>query len=256
MNNKQYKEFCKRYEKFKKNTLPTPFLDEERNTFEYVCYVKDDRPEVYYSLTDAMGDVAFTGFYYPFIYKHVESKLVDGKWIKKEVVGHSHGHSFDEVVRALYESPESFRLEKKDLEYYSKQELEYLDRVQKYLLFIGLKDIDGTHKIPQKRYQNKKHLKYSNAFIHTMSNANIKNIIKGKLNYTLINYYKHFDPDLFKPYQVIYTDEKGNMRVLVETTHEELKRINDMKEFTFKNKPKTNEKVVVIYFKVLEIFDK
>ena len=38
MNKKEYQEFMKRYEKFKKNNLPTYFWDEERQTYEYVYY--------------------------------------------------------------------------------------------------------------------------------------------------------------------------------------------------------------------------
>ena len=38
MNKKQIKEFLKRYDKFKKNNLPTPFWDDERQIFEYVSF--------------------------------------------------------------------------------------------------------------------------------------------------------------------------------------------------------------------------
>lgn len=38
MNKNQTKEFLKRYDKFKKNNLPTPFCDDERQIFEYVSF--------------------------------------------------------------------------------------------------------------------------------------------------------------------------------------------------------------------------
>ena len=38
MKKHEFIEFEKRYEKFKKNNLPTPFFDDERQTFEYVYY--------------------------------------------------------------------------------------------------------------------------------------------------------------------------------------------------------------------------
>ena len=82
----------------------------------------------------------------------------NGKYIKKSVVGHSHAHSFEEVVSALYSSPESFSIAKDEEQYYSKQELEYLRRVQKYLLFIGMKDLE-KQKVPVSRYRNKIHSK-------------------------------------------------------------------------------------------------
>ena len=34
----EYNEFVKRYNKFKKNNLPTPFWDSERQTLEYVYF--------------------------------------------------------------------------------------------------------------------------------------------------------------------------------------------------------------------------
>ena len=41
-----YKEFIKRYDQFKKNNLPTPFWDEERQTLEYVYFYKIGRAHV------------------------------------------------------------------------------------------------------------------------------------------------------------------------------------------------------------------
>ena len=41
----------------------------------------------------------------------------------------------------MYDYPETFNISTEEEEFYSKQELKYLRRVQKYLLFIGLKDL-------------------------------------------------------------------------------------------------------------------
>ena len=73
MQEHEFIEFQKRYEKFKKNNLPTPFFDDERQTFEYVYYSNDffnndsgKYPEVNCMLTDALADIAFTELYYSF----------------------------------------------------------------------------------------------------------------------------------------------------------------------------------------------
>ena len=47
-----YKAFNLRYEKFKKNNLPTPFWDKERQVLEYVFYDKDHY-NINSNLTDA-----------------------------------------------------------------------------------------------------------------------------------------------------------------------------------------------------------
>ena len=158
MKKHEFIEFEKRYEKFKKNNLPTPFFDDERQTFEYVYYSNHifnenspKYPEVNPVLTDALADIAYTGLYYSFNCKEIFN-TDDGDEI---TVGHNHAHSFDEVVRFLYDFPESFSISKEDEKFYSEQELHYLRRVQKYLLFIGLKDINDTKKIPVSRYRNK-----------------------------------------------------------------------------------------------------
>lgn len=36
MQKRKFNEFMKRYDKFEKNNLPTPFWDEKRHTLEYV----------------------------------------------------------------------------------------------------------------------------------------------------------------------------------------------------------------------------
>lgn len=74
---------------------------------------------------------------------HIICKFYPRK-IKK--IEHNHAHSFMEVVEIVYYCPESFSIDKVDYEFYSKQELKYLKRLQSYLLAIGLKDIEKYNK--------------------------------------------------------------------------------------------------------------
>ena len=122
MQEHEFIEFQKRYEKFKRNNLPTPFFDEERQTFEYVYYSyrffnNDNKKysEVNHSLTDALANIAFTGLYYSFDCKEI-AYTKEGVKITFE---HSHAHSFDEVVSSLYDFPESFSIPKEDEKFYS-----------------------------------------------------------------------------------------------------------------------------------------
>ena len=188
MKESDYKEFIKRYDQFKKNNLPTPFWDEERQTLEYVYFYNGKsiynskkakgELEVYPNLTEALSDIAFIGFYYPFTGKHMMTWRENGKLVQKAVVEHDHAHSFEEVVKALYTSPESFYIASDEEQYYSKQELIYLRRVQKYLLLIGMKDLE-VGEVSNSRFQNKIHAKYENVFIYRFSDDALKDILNG-----------------------------------------------------------------------------
>ena len=93
MNMKKYAEFRKRYDKFKKNNLPTPFYDKERETFEYVLYdenmevnekdLYDRRIIVSNSLTEALSWITCDGFYYSYSCRY---KIENGKKVSE----HSH----------------------------------------------------------------------------------------------------------------------------------------------------------------------
>ncbi len=268
MNEFEYKEFIKRYDKFKKNNLPTPFWDEERQTLEYVYFSneklsfnsKEVKKElkVNPSLSEALSKTAFTGFYYSFTDRHIMGWRENGKWIKKSVVGHNHAHSFEEVVRALYSSPESFSIAKEEEQYYSKQELEYLRRVQKYLLFIGMKDL-GIQNVPVSRFRNKLHSKYEHAFIYKFSEDALNNIFSGKRDFRLIDWYPEYKENnkKYKPkeYQALIVDKEDNFKMFVEFTDEEVKMYKDIKDVCKRDDLKDDDKVIVAHFKIVEIFN-
>ena len=256
----EYNEFVKRYNKFKKNNLPTPFWDSERQTLEYVYF--DSKKEnynlnVYSKLSDALGDITSVGFYYSFTSKHIIEEKDNGKLIKKTVVGHSHTHSFEEVVEALYYSPQSFNISKDEEKYYSSQELEYLKRVQKYLLFIGMKDLENQ-KVPISRFRNKIYSKYENALIYKFNDNDLSEIMRGERNFKTIDWYPEYSGNRkYKPkeYQALIVDKEDNFKMFVEFTYEEVKLYKDIKNIYKRNDLKDNDKIIVVYFKILEIFN-
>lgn len=266
MKESDYKEFIKRYDQFKKNNLPTPFWDEERQTLEYVYFYNGKsiynskkakgELEVYPNLMEALSDIAFTGFYYPFTGKHMVTWRENGKLVQKAVVEHDHAHSFEEVVKALYTSPESFYIASDEEQYYSKQELIYLRRVQKYLLLIGMKDLE-VGEVSNSRFQNKIHAKYENVFIYRFSDDALKDILNGKRNFRVINWYPQYVGDkTFKPkeYQALITDQEDNFKMFVEFTHEEVKHYRDIKNLYKNNDLKDDDLVILCHFKILESF--
>ena len=243
----------KRYDKFKNNNLPTPFWDEERQVFEYVYF--DDDLEVNNNLADAFSDIIFDGFYFPFTAKRMIIEKEKDEYVTKIEIGKCHAHTFDEVVQALYESPESFKINKEDKEYYSKQELDYLNQLQKYLLFIDMKDISEDNK--GNRYNNKKRKKYAKALIYSLNNKAIKNIEDGKRNFRVIEWYPEFNENKkYKKgeYQALITDEDKEYKFFVEFTSSEVKEYKDIKDVCNIAGKKDNDKLIVYYFNILERF--
>lgn len=257
MQEHKFIEFQKRYKKFKKNNLPTPFFDDERQTFEYVYYSNDffnndsDKyPEVNCMLTDALADIEFTELYYSFnckIIAYTKDRV-------KITYGHSHAHSFEEVVRSLYDFPESFSIPKEDEKFYSEQELHYLRRVQKYLLFIGLKDIGETRKIPVSRYRNKNQEKYANLRIFSINNPYLEQIFAKKIDFMIFGWFPEYDKSLKNEEKILLTDEEDNIKLLIQTTNEEVKLYKEIKYKYKSNNFKDDEKVIIRYFEILKEF--
>ena len=250
MNKKKYDEFLKRYDKFKKNNLPTPFWDDERQTYEYVYY-EEDNIHISSSIYESLSRIALTELYYPFNSKMVTYKMGEEPKIE---YGHNHAHSFEEVVDWLYCYPESFNLDDECLEFYSKQELEYLRRVQKYLLFIGMKDIEGA-KTKITRYRSKKQKKYINCLMHNYSNKTIEDLLSGKRNFT---YREVLDKDekeeIYDDYQVLILDEEDNFKMHIKYTHSKIKKYKEIKDIVNDNRFKDNDMMRVRYLEILEKF--
>ncbi len=276
MNKEKQKEFLKRYDKFKKNNLPTPFWDEERQTLEYVSYDNeldywnnifksededyDRRLNIYPNLIEALEDLANTGFYYSYTSGYFTfAKKEDTDHHLKIKRGHTHSHTFESVVQSLYEFPESFHISKEEEQFYSKQQLEYLRRVQKYLLFLGIKDLT-TDKPSVQRYRNQRQKKYGSAYIHTYQEKTIKDFISGKRNFIVLV------PSSLAPYQEyeeypnhdkkeLVVDTHDNFRMFIEYTHREIKKYKEIKKIYKNENLKDEDKVLVEYFKILEIFE-
>lgn len=276
MNRREYekflKEFDKRYDKFKKNNLPTPFWDEERQTLEYVYFDKklDSFMEKlhkedadYYkmhidtNLTAALENIAYAGFYYPFTSKYYTTiKNEDGTTEIGIKCGHNHAHSFEEVVLYLYDYPESFSIAEDEEEFYSKQELKYLKRVQKYLLFIGIKDLE-TRKPKVERFRNKLHEKYSHAYTYEYPSTLIKKFKAKERDFTLKKYYEGTELyEKYEPgeYRALIVDENDDYKLFVEFTYRETVKYKEIKKLVSSDKFEDEDFVVLTHFKILETY--
>lgn len=275
MNELKYKEFMTRYKQFKNNNLPEPFWDEERQVKEYVYYAPDRFSNVndeehnyviFNNLSDSLGEIAGASFYYSFTSgAFVYNRDNDGKENGKVEVGHQHAHSFEEVVHSLYSFPESFNISSEEEIYFSQQELEYLKRVQKYLLFIGMKDFkfedfdDETGKIKDniKRYYNERQEKYKNVGVIKCSDENLLKITEGKRNYFVIVPY---DTSIYNDYEdfsdryALVIDSNFDYRLYIKYTHGIIKQYIDVKEEIEIPDLKDEDKVFVEYFEIVERF--
>ena len=154
---------ARRYRDFKGCSLPYFFYDENYEYAKWLTYnEKQKNFEMEASLFEALGNVAHCGLTYDFVaFLPVLPTKEDSREYKTI---ESHCHSFEEVVRVLYQSPKSFYIPRKYLYEYSEQELRYLSRLQSYLLAVGLQDKESMsiQKIHQKwRYlAYKKHLSF------------------------------------------------------------------------------------------------
>lgn len=169
----------------------------------------------------------------------------------KKKLHHCHSHSFENVVRDLYDYPESFNISKEEEEFYSKQELNYLKRVQKYLLFIGLKDINEKRSVL--RYRNKVYKKYGNSFVHKYSCDTINDFISGKRNFNVMEWYEGYK-NYFHEFNALIIDENNDFKLYVKYTKQELKKYKDIKEYFINENFKDDDNVIVTYFEIIDIF--
>lgn len=252
----------KRYKKFKDCYLPYLFFDNKRNTFEWVKYMNKHyivEPNLLY----AIGDIARVGVTYH--YKINVSELVKDKEFKFSPMI-KHCHSFDEVIYALYDYPESFIIPDEFLYEYSNQELGYLKQTRSYLHLIGLKDIKCSNEINKldmefdriyakkyknikdklflknydrklkklkyednlKRYSNSKVLEYQSYCFMNIDKKEIANaIMSGEKNYLININYSFSELTKNKRYLVSYD---GEFLGIVQTYSEEIIKFKDLKE--------------------------
>lgn len=259
-------DFYKRYERFKSHSLPTPVWDEERKILEYVYYDNsvleaegesvDTGVRVDTNIVESLGDIIYMNLFYTFTSKYFTKDSESSEY--KTEIGKSHAHSFQEVVRNLYDFPESFRITKEDVSCYSRQQLEYLRRLQKYLTFLGLKDIE-SYKINQERYQNVLQHRYNKAFIYEYSLESIQDFKSHKRNFIVNEYNERYHSEGEKEvdYYALITDEKSNFHLYV---HFNLRKIVDYKSIKEvytdpTNTLKDEDRVVITYFDILDTFN-
>ena len=259
---KKIMEFNKRYDKFKKNNLPAPFWDEERQVREYVMFDKYlDGEHVYatQNLYNAFENIIWDNFYYSFNCRYYTIHYDEnGKEVYTEVIGHMHEHDFDSVICRVYNCPETFSIDKKDEFLYSEQELRFIRRLQKYLNFIGVKDIKPGH-IPVSRYRNSRREKYLNASIISCSDKLLSPILSGELNYHAYEYREYCDGSNSAIYnrdkeKSLIVDKDDNFIVAIEFGKSEIKKYKDVKKY-YKLDLKDDDKVIVNYFNILERFN-
>lgn len=133
------RKYRKRYKRFKTCSLPYPFYDVTRDTYEWVYFDSIRRSySVDRSILYALGDFARVGVTY-----HYQANIYARKHRNERAsyrIKINHVHNFEEVVQALYNHPDTFIIPHEYLKEYSEQELKYLKSIQNYLHIIDLRD--------------------------------------------------------------------------------------------------------------------
>jgi len=235
------------YDDFKNNNLPTPFYNNKKEHFEYVNFIVNEL-QVNDNLIYALGDLADTDLYFSYTSKYFieDEKTSEIKIIK----GHCHSHLFDDVVRSLYNFPESFEISKEEEQFYSKVELSFLKRIQKYLLFLGMKDLENVNDIS--RYNNKNFETYKNTRIYKFDDDEIKNILENKLNFYVTPYYENYKN--LENYDVLIVDSNEDFKLHIEIYNREEKKYKEVKQAYTINDLNDQDKVIVTYFNILKVF--
>lgn len=123
---------------YKHCSLPYPILDKKNNLFYWVFYDKERRNLLKKeNLQYALENFTKMGLLY-----HYQANLYSNRKNERPIYRIMVGYctSFVEVIRALYDYPDTFVIPKEYESEYSKQELAYLKQLQNYFHVIGLKD--------------------------------------------------------------------------------------------------------------------
>ena len=128
----------RKYRKLDKCNLPFRFYNKKSEQCEWVNYKNFiDNTSGYNSnilLLDALRDICRISLTYHY---NIGNSKQDKDY-------QNHSHDFDNVLKDLYFYPESFNIPDEFKNNYSMQELNYINELQKFLLFIELKDFKNS----------------------------------------------------------------------------------------------------------------
>ena len=94
-----------------------------------------------FSFIEQMEENTMFNLTFPFHINH--DKLLGNDYYNPEYPDTYHGHSFEEVLEKAYREPKAFYLSEEDKEYYSKQEMTFIDKV----IEDEIKKLDKGYKI-------------------------------------------------------------------------------------------------------------
>ena len=139
---------------------------------------------------------------------------------------HAHNHSFESVIKDLYYHPKTFYIHKEDEQFFSMQELSFLNRLKNLLNAIGLEDVqkyDEDEFI--KRARNKKLKELLECKYLKMDISNL--ILNGKVKTFLCRYFDYLD--IKKNMKYLLLDEDDNYLCLIKTRIKKMK-LKDLEE--------------------------
>ena len=122
------------------------------------------------------------------------------------------------------------------------------------LLFIGLKDLD-SRKPKVDRFRNKRHAKYGGIPIHCYNEESLKDFLSGKRNFTVGKWYEGFENREYEDYYMLFADMEDNIKMYVKLIKKQEDRYDSIKDKFQDETLKDEDKVIITYFEIMEIFD-
>lgn len=224
--------FLRKYKKYKNAGLPIMIY--ENNDLKFINFFKVRNskgkevvePFVYDELSEALGDVINDGFYYSFntlINEYDE----DGK--KREVVGHSHSHDFESVVREVFYNPNVFSIDDEDKHLYSEQQYKFLMKIKSYLMVIKREDIPYSMTIDEINdlSLNEDAMLFRDYYTKTLYEDEKADLIINKKRKYFLSVNTDDSPDVNKN-RFLLANNKGKYLGLIEVVKKKVVRIEDI----------------------------
>lgn len=182
--------------------------------YDYKNNKVDYKINTYYNIYEAFSKIIYDNFYY--------SYNIDNH--------HMHNHNIEEVIRDLYNYPETFTILEDEEFLFSKQELRYLKRLKNFLNIIGLKDIKKYDR--DYLFERARNKKLKKILEYRRLNLEFANKIKDrKIDKFILKYYEIIHSNINGKYMLF--DDNYNFICLLKTKREIIK-FKDLKDIDYK----------------------
>lgn len=272
------KKNLKKYEN-KYNGTSLPVFCEYNDDFNYlltseVIYQNNTKCEEllpYDNFINVAEELTVNSLYYPY---NTMISTVDTNGNQKSHLNHSHAHDFEQVVLDVYHNPNYFSINQEDYEYYSKQQLDFLFRLQNFLKLVKKPDNINSNNENTNAFNElaKEYRKYK---MKTLKDDKlVENLLNGKRPYFIYPKTDHYRSSINDKYLIC---DKNNKYIaiakitaekefeiakltstIIDYKVENMSSLDELKEILtneFKKYTSFNGNIIICYIELLETFN-